>query len=171
MNKMKLIAGAALLAVLCACVTPYDRASRPDGDGYYDTQLQTGVYEVTFHGSDVTPNIKVRDYALLRAAEVCIENGYNSFAVLNDGDISKTTEDLVMQKEVFMKVSEVRPAVALIIHCSKGDELFYNPKEISESIRKKYGLKPSGNEYSRVRNLQMEEGDFSFVKEFKEDFE
>ena len=168
---MKIIYMAMIMSAMCACVTPYDRASRPDGDGYYDTQLQSGVYEVTFHGSEVTPNIKVRDYAMLRAAEVCIENGYNSFAFLNDGDISKTTEDLVLQKEVFMRVSEVRPAVALIVHCSKGDELFYKPKEISAAIRKKYGLKPSGNEYSRVKNLRMEEGDFSFVKEFKEDFE
>ena len=66
-----------------ACATPYKQASKSTAEGYFDTKLQDKVYDITFNGNSDT-NFKVaKDYALLRAAEVCLENGYQTFQIVN----------------------------------------------------------------------------------------
>lgn len=137
-----------LIAALCSCVTPYKRASNPAGDGYYDTKLQDGVYEVSFYATSDTPMIKVRDFAVLRAAECCLQNGYKTFVPLNRGDLTTVREDLEMdsREELVMKVYEERPGAVIIVKCSTEDNLFYKAGQISESLRAKYRLpKSNGN--------------------------
>ena len=37
-----------IIFLLCnACATPYKAASKPTSNGYFDTILQTGVYDIT----------------------------------------------------------------------------------------------------------------------------
>lgn len=148
MNKMKIISIAIAMAALCACSTPYKRASSPIGDGYFDTKLQDGVYEVSFYATSDTPMIKVRDYAVLRAAECCLQNGYKTFVPLNKGDLTTVREDIEMdaKEELVMKVYEERPGAVIIVKCSPKDDLFYKAGQISSNIRAKYKLpKRDGN--------------------------
>jgi hypothetical protein len=71
----------ALPLLLVACATPY----RPQGDsdfGYSETWLAPDDVEVYFDGNSDTPSEHASDYALLRCAEVALEQGYTHFLVL-----------------------------------------------------------------------------------------
>ncbi|NWG93283.1 MAG: hypothetical protein HXY21_12390 [Parvularculaceae bacterium] len=80
----RLIIGAAALA-LAACATAvgteYAAADRA-GYGYASTRIEGDRFRVSFAGDGATPASVVEDYALLRAAEIALENGYDWFRVV-----------------------------------------------------------------------------------------
>jgi hypothetical protein len=49
--------------------------------GYSEFKLETGRYRVTFQGGPGAPEAQVSDYALLRAAELALRDGYDWFRV------------------------------------------------------------------------------------------
>lgn len=73
---------------LTACSTAYSPANF-DG-GYSSTMLAKDTYIVNFRGNEATSPEKTRDLALLRAAEIALENGYPYFVVLDGGTKEKT---------------------------------------------------------------------------------
>jgi hypothetical protein len=75
----------ATLVILSACATqtPYQPAEKRGAEGYTETRLTDNRYRVTFTGNPVTPSETVKDYALLRAAEVTLQNGYDWFRLVN----------------------------------------------------------------------------------------
>ena len=66
--------------------TPY----QPMGfkGGYENTQLDKNVFEVTFSGNGLTSRQRVRDFAMLRSAELTIQNGYKYFISTNENTSS-----------------------------------------------------------------------------------
>ena len=66
--------------------TPY----QPMGfkGGYENTQLDKNVFEVTFSGNGLTSRQRVRDFAMLRSAELTIQNGYKYFISINENTSS-----------------------------------------------------------------------------------
>ncbi|WP_404409492.1 hypothetical protein LG272_02715 [Pseudidiomarina marina] len=70
---------ASLVLVGCSSQPDY-RKAEGSGYGYQETKISDTQYRVSFkaRGSDKT---KAMDYALLRAAEVTLENGYDWFVV------------------------------------------------------------------------------------------
>lgn len=66
-------------SLLAGCMTPY----QPEGytGGYTDTQLGENTFRVTFRGNVEVSKARAADYALLRAAEVAITNGFRYFVV------------------------------------------------------------------------------------------
>ena len=80
---MKFIAmSLALLLVSCASQPDYRAATHGGGFGYTETQLSDSQFRVHFkaRGSD---RAKAMDYAMLRAAEVTLQQGYEWFAVVD----------------------------------------------------------------------------------------
>jgi hypothetical protein len=82
---MRSVLAAAAFAVLGACATavgttyaPADKA----GYGYSETRIEEGRYRITFAGDGATPVAVVEDYALLRAADLALESGYDWFRVV-----------------------------------------------------------------------------------------
>lgn len=78
-----LIAAFALL--LGACATAVGTAYGPAGSkgyGYSETRIEADRYRITFAGDGATPAAVVEDYALLRAAELAVDNGYDWFRVI-----------------------------------------------------------------------------------------
>lgn len=80
---MKALFNFALLALIiggCASQPDYRAATRAGGYGYTETQLSNSQFRVHFkaRGSD---RAKAMDYAMLRAAEVTLQQGYEWFAV------------------------------------------------------------------------------------------
>lgn len=75
--------GALLLvsAVLggCATATPYQAATQRGTYGYNETQLADNRYRIIFRGNAVTPSETTQDYALLRAADLTVQKGYDWF--------------------------------------------------------------------------------------------
>ena len=130
--------------LLAACATAYKQAKKESANGYLDTKLQEGMYEVFFNGNENTSARRANDFALLRAAEVCLENGYQSFA------IERKTEDFT-EKEVdtgvkifggtLTSLENSEPKITLVIHCSKKADLLYKAQELKDSLRTRYKIK------------------------------
>jgi len=82
---MKRLASLALAAALlggCAATpTLYAARSTERSMGYSEFRLEPGRYRVTFQGGPGAPVQQVSDYALLRAAELAVRDGYDWFRV------------------------------------------------------------------------------------------
>ena len=74
----------ASLLIVAACVTaegtPYAPVD-PRGYGFEEVRIESDRYRVVFRGDGATPPDVVEDYALLRAAELAIDGGYDWFRV------------------------------------------------------------------------------------------
>ena len=133
------------MLLVTSCATTYERAKSPTGTGYYDTLLQQGMYEITFNGNSDTSVTTAQDYALLRAAETCLENGYKTFDIINFNNNSKTETDAYTNyygryyanTAVF---TSTYPKIVLIIKCSKENDLTFIAEEIQLNLRKKHNI-------------------------------
>ncbi len=72
-------------AALSACATPqptfYTAARGPQAVGYSEYKIEPGRYRITFRGGPGAPPAQVGDYALLRAADLALAEGYDWFRV------------------------------------------------------------------------------------------
>lgn len=78
MKKLIVLVFVALF--FCSCATGYH--SKTGSGGYSQTQLDQNVFKVSFSGNTMSDMERVVDFALLRAAELTIENGFEYFAVI-----------------------------------------------------------------------------------------
>lgn len=148
MKRLFLIMG--ILISLAACATPYEQARKPTAEGYFDTNLQDKVYDVTFNGNSDT-NFKIaKDYALLRAAEVCLENGYQTFQIINTEnnsieDMSVSTHTVKYSTGYSYSYSTVsesnEPQISIVVLCSPANDLFFKAQDLKDSLRAKYRIK------------------------------
>lgn len=80
----RLLLTAALCAGLSACVsapTVYTAANGPEAVGFSSYRIEPGRYRVTFRGGPGGSPEQVSDYALLRAADIALADGYDWFRV------------------------------------------------------------------------------------------
>ena len=70
------------------CSTKYKPAGF--GGGYEETQLDTNVFEVSFRGNGYTRKQQVKDFAMLRCAELTKMNGFRYFATVSENVDTKT---------------------------------------------------------------------------------
>ena len=82
---MRLIS-AMMILCLAACATavgtPYGPAD-DKGYGYETARIESNRFRITFKGDGATPPAVVEDFALLRAAELSLENGDEWFRVVS----------------------------------------------------------------------------------------
>jgi hypothetical protein len=83
MRRLLLVLTAALATACASAPTLYQPAAGPSGIGYSEYRLEPGRYRVTFHGGPGAPARQVADYALLRAADLAIAEGYDWFRVID----------------------------------------------------------------------------------------
>ena len=78
---------AALGSSGCALIlpTPYQPYSTWNGGGFTETEVQPGLFLVRFIGNESTTPDRTADYALLRAADICLQRGK---AFLRVGDLA-----------------------------------------------------------------------------------
>lgn len=82
---MRILMMMAATWLLAACATAVGTAYGPadaNGYGYTEMRIEADRYRVSFAGDGATPPEVVEDYAMLRAAELAIENGYDWFRVV-----------------------------------------------------------------------------------------
>lgn len=81
-TPLALVASALILG---ACATAQPTVYRPQANasdvGYTHYKMEDGRYRVTFRGGSGAPIGQVTDYALLRAAELALSDGYSWFRV------------------------------------------------------------------------------------------
>ncbi|WP_299692172.1 hypothetical protein [Hydrocarboniphaga sp.] len=85
----------ALLLSACASQMPYQPAARADTYGYSETKLTSDRYRVVFTGNASTPADATRDFALLRAAELTLQNGNDWFQLASRNTDTKTQASTV----------------------------------------------------------------------------
>lgn len=80
---MRLLIAAFAIAALAACAsTPtYAPAAAPGGAGYSETQIESNRYFVTYRAPSGADAALLHDYALLRAADLTVQNGGDWFWV------------------------------------------------------------------------------------------
>jgi opacity protein-like surface antigen len=90
MKRVLLAAAAALSLAACATApTHYQPARGPSAVGYSELRIEPGRYRILFQGGPGAPAAQVQDYALLRAADLALADGYDWFRVVDRG-VSQT---------------------------------------------------------------------------------
>jgi hypothetical protein len=158
-------AALALAAALAACATGYQSSGLTGG--FEETQLAPNVFQVRFQGNAYTKPERAADYALLRSAEVVLENGFTHFAIVDSKDAAKlgtwttpgrstttidartrsgrTTGTATTTQTGGQTVVYQKPSTSNTIVCFKGqpelDAIVYDAAFLRASLRKKYGMK------------------------------
>jgi len=80
---LRTILAAAALAFVAACAsTPtYTPAASPNTAGYSEMQIESNRYFVTYRAPGAADSSLIQDYALLRAADLTLQNGREWFWV------------------------------------------------------------------------------------------
>jgi hypothetical protein len=78
-SRAALVAASALSLAACASLAPYGPQQGPGGQGFSEQRIESDRYRVTYNG--VGAPGPVADLALLRAAELTLEQGYDWFEV------------------------------------------------------------------------------------------
>ena len=86
---MKIIVMLSVVLFLGGCATAYQ--SLGFTGGFSETQLDTNVFTVTFKGNGYTGRDKANDFALLRSAELALENGFKYFVIVDAQQYSKNS--------------------------------------------------------------------------------
>ncbi|HEY8617561.1 CC0125/CC1285 family lipoprotein [Phenylobacterium sp.] len=82
MKRLVLAPLAALALAACASTpTTFQAATGPQAVGYSEYRIEPGRYRITFRGGPGAPPAQVTDYALLRAADLAVAEGYDWFRV------------------------------------------------------------------------------------------
>ncbi len=78
----RLVISAVCLIALAACATPltYGPAMSARGSGFSEQKIESDRIRVTFRGAG--PDAQINDYALLRAADLTLQEGYDWFRVV-----------------------------------------------------------------------------------------
>jgi hypothetical protein len=84
MKRLLTLAAACCLS-LAACSSPsvYAPSTGPHASGFTENRIEADRWRVTYRGGGGASSAQVDDYALLRAAELTLENGYDWFRVEN----------------------------------------------------------------------------------------
>lgn len=67
----------------CASTPDYVPADDPDDFGHYSTRLDDNRYRIVYNGGRATGLNRTRDYAMMRAAELTLRDGYAWFEVVH----------------------------------------------------------------------------------------
>jgi hypothetical protein len=86
---MKKIIIITLAVYVAGCATAYQKQGATGG--YTSTQLDANVFQVTFKGNGFTAKDRASDFALLRSAELALENGYEYFIIIDAQQYSKNS--------------------------------------------------------------------------------
>ena len=159
MGTARMVARMATLAMslgLGGCISPYApyEPYSPLGlGGYTETEVQPGIFLVQFIGNEHTPPDRPADFALLRAADLCLQRGKNYMFVGNPerhymatGSVSGTTT-VVPASETSQLVSTpaptlpVSPIGGVIVSCSETQaDGAWDAQFLARAIRTKYSI-------------------------------
>ena len=81
-----------LLLGLSSCMETSYRSTGSMWTGFSEVQLASNKFRVNFNGNITDDKNRIRDFTLLRSAEVCIENSFKYFSVLNEKNLTETVE-------------------------------------------------------------------------------
>jgi len=78
-----------MVMLVSGCATGYQREGFTGG--YTDMKLQDDIFKVGFRGNGYCGSERAENFALLRCAEVALENGYNYFIIVDEKSLNQTS--------------------------------------------------------------------------------
>lgn len=161
MNKAYLLL---VIAFLSGCATPYQSSSF--SGGYSDSRLGDSIFRVSFEGNGYTKSARTVDLALLRSAELALQNDFKYFVVVSNDN--KNSYSSFSTPHTTTKTGTVnmygnngtvnthsvtsggqtylisKPSTTNIIACfknkPKGSGVVYDASFIVQSLRSKYEI-------------------------------
>jgi hypothetical protein len=82
MKATNVLVVVAALSFVLGCATPYQ--STAFRGGFSETALAPDLFRIVFRGNAFTPRERAQDFALLRASELTIQNGFTCFAIIDE---------------------------------------------------------------------------------------
>lgn len=123
----------ALALGACASNPKYVPADDAGDYGHYSTRLEENRYRIVFNGRQSTGLNTTRDFALLRAAELTLQEGYDWFQVVDRETFSTSQRD-------------VEPAMAFAYERAYYNEVNCGLLACTRSVRPRYyGYMELGN--------------------------
>jgi len=137
----------ALVIFLMGCAaTKY----QPEGftGGYSESQLGDNIFQVSFRGNSYTGHEIESDFALLRSAELTLQNGFRYFVIVKsvkDSSVSAYTTPSQITTTPGGETYDISmPSASNTILCFKekpeGDGLIYDATRITQVLKKKYRI-------------------------------
>ena len=96
---LMLVAPLAMVGCASSDPTAYAKAEETGEEGFSHAKLSEGKYRVIFNGNRHTNKQIVRDFALLHAADLTMQQGYDWF-IVTDSDSEVEKRDVVAQTHV-----------------------------------------------------------------------
>ena len=158
-----------IILVLCSgCATPY--MSEGFMGSFKSTQIQDGMFRVNFRGNAYSHTDRVEDFALLRSAELALENGYKYFVIMGENQetstvgvttpvTANTTGNMNMYGGNGYAYGHYRgtttysggntffinrPSASMVIQCFKEKPnvsgMIYDAEQVRTNIKKSYGI-------------------------------
>jgi len=87
--------GVVYLVLLLSLSSCMETSYRPTGSvwtGFSEVQLAPNKFRVNFNGNITDDKNRIRDFTLLRSAEVTIENGFKYFSIIGEKDLTENVE-------------------------------------------------------------------------------
>lgn len=75
-----------ITVLFSGCATKYQETGLTGG--FSHSQLGPDIFRVTFQGNGFTRKAQAADFALIRAAELTLENGFSHFIIVQSSDVS-----------------------------------------------------------------------------------
>ncbi|MAS93290.1 MAG: hypothetical protein CMO55_08845 [Verrucomicrobiales bacterium] len=169
-------------SLLTSCATGYYAENGARG-GHEYRRVDTNTFQVTFNGNAVTSSKRAKDFALLRAADLCLEHDFESFIIqqqvshvdtqtyqtgsysttnasyygnANGGTLYGTTTTTPKTRTVS------KPSAGIEIYCFNGDPpphsgKTYQAAEVREQIRAEYEMeeKPNGKTKAKLKPNEL----------------
>jgi hypothetical protein len=139
----------ALVIFLTGCATKY----QPEGftGGYSESQLGDNIFQVSFRGNSYTGHEIESDFALLRSAELTLQNGFRYFVVVRpdkDASVSAYTTPTQLYTTKYAYGGETyyisKPSASNTILCFKekpeGGGLIFDATLVTQTLKKKYRI-------------------------------
>jgi hypothetical protein len=155
---MRALLAAVACALVAGCATTYQPMAF--SGGYSETALAENVFKVSFAGNGYIGADTVSDYALLRSAEVTIENGFRYFIITDERSYStNSTFTTPTTTNAYVTgygnsaygtattyggqtYNVSKPSSSNLIVCfkDKPEGFAFDAEFVSKSLKRKYGL-------------------------------
>ncbi|MBT5187228.1 MAG: hypothetical protein HOH19_00805 [Kordiimonadaceae bacterium] len=129
--------------ILSGCMTGKYHTLNTIGNGYSSKQIANSTYHVSYVDKPLSDFEKINDFALLRAAEITLENGYYYFIIEDEKNNEK---DLIFSR-TYPDMAMPKAKSQLYINCfkNKPEGVSYDARQISDALRDEYQINAIGD--------------------------
>lgn len=132
----KYLISCAILLLIAGCTTAYQKSGATGG--FTETQVAPNMWRVTFSGNGYTSDSRAEDLALLRSADLTIQNGYRYFVLLQSGSKSSYSTVPAGAQGSYLIASPSSSNNVLMLNEKDSKVFTYDAEFVCKSLGAKY---------------------------------